>query len=145
MPKRRLRGVAWLARAKVRRLAASWLSGLTQLNPFPGFCSQPGHHTLLLLLSIILSLFLLLNIPSPTPTDMIRSILRPARSAFLSTSSAAQRRLASSLVFLEHKNGKLNDGSLSAVTAAKKLDGDAAGIVVGTKADVDGVLDQVKK
>jgi electron transfer flavoprotein alpha subunit len=76
---------------------------------------------------------------------MIRSLLRPARSAFLSTSSAAQRRLASSLVFLEHKNGKLNDGSLSAVTAAKKLDGDAAGIVVGTKADVDGVLDEVKK
>jgi len=56
-----------------------------------------------------------------------------------------QCRSASSLVFLEHKDGKLNDSSLHAVTAAKSVDGETSGIVVGTQADVDGVLEQVKK
>jgi electron transfer flavoprotein alpha subunit len=74
---------------------------------------------------------------------MLRSGLRTARSACLY--SFAQRRLASSLVLLEHKGGKLNESSLSAVTAAKKLDGETAGIVVGSKAEVDGILEQVKK
>ncbi|WWD22049.1 hypothetical protein CI109_106537 [Kwoniella shandongensis] len=74
----------------------------------------------------------------------VRAALRTSRlSAPLS--SLAQRRLASSLVYLEHKGGKLNDSSLNAVTAAKTLGGDLAGIVVGSKADVDGVLDEVKK
>lgn len=54
--------------------------------------------------------------------NMLRNALRPAtlsRSLF----SAQQSRFASSLVYLEHKGGKLNDSSLSAVTAAKKVDG----------------------
>lgn len=59
-----------------------------------------------------------------TPHTMLplRSALRattPARRLF-----ALSRRDASSLILLEHKNGKLNDSSLSAVTAAQKLDGD---------------------
>ncbi|KAK1926375.1 hypothetical protein DB88DRAFT_481612 [Papiliotrema laurentii] len=73
----------------------------------------------------------------------LRSTLRFASSS--SRLFSLSRRNASSLVLLEHKAGKLNDSSLSAVTAAKKLDGDAAGIVIGSKADVDGVLEQVKK
>jgi hypothetical protein len=40
----------------------------------------------------------------------------PVRRSF-----ALSQRYASSLVLLEHKNGKLNDSSLSAVTAARKL------------------------
>ncbi len=39
-------------------------------------------------------------------------------------SSFSQHRFASSLVFLEHKGGKLNDSSLNAVTAAKQVEGD---------------------
>ncbi|KAI9635476.1 uncharacterized protein MKK02DRAFT_27136 [Dioszegia hungarica] len=75
---------------------------------------------------------------------MLRNALRPAtlsRSLF----SAQQSRFASSLVYLEHKGGKLNDSSLSAVTAAKKVDGNAAGILVGSKSDVDSVLSEAKK
>lgn len=41
-------------------------------------------------------------------------------------STAAQRRLASTLVFLEQKGGKLDDGSLAAVTAAKSIGGDVS-------------------
>jgi electron transfer flavoprotein alpha subunit len=53
---------------------------------------------------------------------MIRTAVRPAA---LSRHIAAvqQARFASSLVYLEHKGGKLNDNSLSAVTAAKQVDG----------------------
>lgn len=92
------------------------------------------------------------------------SALRAAR-----LSTVAQRRLASTLVFLEQKGGKLNNGSLSAVTAAKSIGGDVSimlsegskgteqsernvltseqvsGVVVGSKADIDGVLEEVKK
>ncbi|ORY26893.1 DHS-like NAD/FAD-binding domain-containing protein [Naematelia encephala] len=76
---------------------------------------------------------------------MLRAAVRPLRaSAFSSSSKVQQWRLASSLVFLEHKGGKLNDSSLSAVTAAKTL-GDTAGIVIGSKADVDGVVGEAKK
>ncbi|WVW78748.1 hypothetical protein I302_100709 [Kwoniella bestiolae CBS 10118] len=73
---------------------------------------------------------------------LVRAALRTSR---LSSLAATQRRLASSLVFLEHKNGKLNDSSLNAVTAAQSLGSDTAGIVVGSKSDVDGVLEEVKK
>jgi electron transfer flavoprotein alpha subunit len=55
---------------------------------------------------------------------LLRQPLRIARTAQLS--ALAQRRLASSLVFLEHKGGKLNDSSLHAVTAAQKVDGEVS-------------------
>lgn len=55
---------------------------------------------------------------------MLRTALRPVSRSFASTS--LQSRFASSLVYLEHKNGKLNDSSLSAVTAAKKVDGNVS-------------------
>lgn len=74
---------------------------------------------------------------------LLRTAARTARASAFST--AAQRRLASSLVFLEQKGGKLSDASLCAVTAAKSVGGDVSGIVVGSKADVDGVLEEVKK
>lgn len=58
---------------------------------------------------------------------MLRSTIRVSRSLHLSSSSSSvQSRLASSLVFLEHKGGKLNDSSLNAVTAAKSLDGEVS-------------------
>jgi len=50
-----------------------------------------------------------------------RSALRATRPA---TRTLFSQRFASSLVFLEHKGGKLNDSSLNAVTAASKVDGE---------------------
>lgn len=53
-----------------------------------------------------------------------QSVLRAAR-----LSTAAQRRFASTLVFLEQKGGSLNAGSLSAVTAAKSIGGDVSSML----------------
>ncbi|ORX34362.1 hypothetical protein BD324DRAFT_635573 [Kockovaella imperatae] len=75
----------------------------------------------------------------------VASASRLSRSLTASTSTASSQRFASSLVFLEHKGGKLNDSSLSAVTAAQAIDSNASGIVIGSKKDVDGVLEQAKK
>lgn len=47
-------------------------------------------------------------------------------------SSAALRRLASTLAILEQKDGKLNHGSLSAITAAKQIGGPIHGFVAGS-------------
>ncbi len=60
--------------------------------------------------------------------SLLRSTL-PATS-FLrfasSTSSRQARRHASSVVLIEHKGGKMNEGVLNAVTAAKGLGGDVS-------------------
>jgi electron transfer flavoprotein alpha subunit len=59
---------------------------------------------------------------------LFRSAARTSRIASSSLSTLSQRRLASSLVFLEQKGGKLNDGSLTAVTAAQQVGGDVSGL-----------------
>lgn len=51
-------------------------------------------------------------------------------SAFFSP--AALRRLASTLAILEQREGKLNHGSLSAITAAQKVGGPVHGFVAGS-------------
>lgn len=61
---------------------------------------------------------------------MIRNALRPATSSSRTFSALQQSRFASSLVFLEHKGGKLNDSSLSAVTAAKQVDANVSIYVI---------------
>lgn len=53
-----------------------------------------------------------------------------APSAFLRP--AVLRRLASTLAILEQREGKLNHGSLSAITAAKKVGGPVHGFVAGS-------------
>lgn len=57
---------------------------------------------------------------------MLRTAFRYISRPLASASTASQSRFASSLVYLEHKGGKLNDSSLSAVTAAKKVDGNVS-------------------
>lgn len=48
------------------------------------------------------------------------------------TNPAALRRLLSVLAVLEQRDGKLNAGSLSAITAGKKLGGSVHGFVAGS-------------
>ncbi|KAJ7593997.1 DHS-like NAD/FAD-binding domain-containing protein [Mycena floridula] len=50
-----------------------------------------------------------------------------------------------SLVFIEHNQGVIDSGSLSAVTAAEQLGGKITGLVVGDKEHVQSVVDQVKR
>lgn len=56
---------------------------------------------------------------------LYRSALRASR-AFTPRLALSHSRLVSSLVFLEHKAGKLSEASLSAVTAAKTLGNDVS-------------------
>ena len=49
------------------------------------------------------------------------------------------------LVFLEHRGGVLESGSLSALTAAEQLGGEISALVVGSAEHVPNVVDQVKK
>ncbi len=49
------------------------------------------------------------------------------------------------LVFLEHRAGILESGSLSALTAAEQLGGEISALVVGSAEHVPSVVDQVKK
>ncbi|CAK7211524.1 Electron transfer flavoprotein alpha-subunit [Sporothrix bragantina] len=69
-----------------------------------------------------------------------RAIAGPARQQVRSASLA---RLLSSLAILEQRNGQLSAGSLSAVTAAKKLGGSVHAFVAGS--GVKAVADEVAK
>ncbi|EXF78848.1 electron transfer flavoprotein domain-containing protein [Colletotrichum fioriniae PJ7] len=57
--------------------------------------------------------------------------------------SASRRSLLSTLAILEQREGQLNHGSLSAITAAKKLGGSIHGFVAGSK--IKGVADEAAK
>ncbi|OHF03385.1 electron transfer flavoprotein domain-containing protein [Colletotrichum orchidophilum] len=54
--------------------------------------------------------------------------------------TASRRDLLSTLAVLEQREGKLNHGSLSAITAAKKLGGSIHGFVAGS--NIKGVADE---
>ncbi|KAH7888703.1 DHS-like NAD/FAD-binding domain-containing protein [Phlebopus sp. FC_14] len=49
------------------------------------------------------------------------------------------------LVFLEHSQGELDSGSLSALTAATQLGGKVTGLIVGGPDQVPGVLEKAKR
>ncbi|KAG6900493.1 hypothetical protein C0993_009803 [Termitomyces sp. T159_Od127] len=49
------------------------------------------------------------------------------------------------LVFLEHRQGVLDSGSLSALTAAEQLGGKVTGLVVGAPEHVQGIVEKAKK
>lgn len=64
-------------------------------------------------------------------SQVSRSVLRQARPQFRAKSLSQLQRLLSTLAVLEQNNGVLNMGSLSAVTAAKKLGGPITAFVAG--------------
>ncbi|KAH6635193.1 hypothetical protein B0J18DRAFT_40399 [Chaetomium sp. MPI-SDFR-AT-0129] len=72
-----------------------------------------------------------------------RPTLRNATTSTLFQSPAALRRLLSALAILEQREGKLNTGSLSAVTAAQKLGGSVHGFVAGSS--IKSVADEAAK
>ncbi|KAF5312912.1 hypothetical protein D9619_002552 [Psilocybe cf. subviscida] len=49
------------------------------------------------------------------------------------------------LVFLEHRGGVIDAGSLSALSAAEKLGGEVSALVVGSSDHVQGVVEKAKK
>jgi electron transfer flavoprotein alpha subunit len=49
------------------------------------------------------------------------------------------------LVLLEHREGNIDSGSLSAITAAQALGGQVTGLIIGSPEEVKGVVDKAKK
>jgi hypothetical protein len=49
------------------------------------------------------------------------------------------------LVFLEHRAGKLDAGSLSALTAARQLGGEVTGLILGAPDEVKSAVESAKK
>ena len=49
------------------------------------------------------------------------------------------------LVFLEHRSGNIESGSLSALTAAEQLGGKVTGLVIGGPDQVQPIVEQAKK
>ena len=85
------------------------------------------------LFSLVRSLFFLYtpSIAIIMLSQVSRSVLRQARPQFRAQSLSQLQRLLSTLAVLEQNNGVLNMGSLSAVTAAKKLGGPITAFVAG--------------
>ncbi|KAI8929424.1 DHS-like NAD/FAD-binding domain-containing protein [Entophlyctis helioformis] len=65
---------------------------------------------------------------------LVRHAVRPQASS--------ARRLLSTLVVVEHKDGKINAGTLNAVSAAVKLGGPVTAFVAGSAATADAVAKQ---
>jgi electron transfer flavoprotein alpha subunit len=72
-----------------------------------------------------------------------RTQLRPRSGPAPVASLSAIARLLSSLAILEQRDGKLNHGSLGAVTAAQKLGGSITGFVAGS--NIKGVAEEAAK
>ena len=83
------------------------------------------------------------------PHQLRARLTQPTTSPLASFSPAALRRLASTLAVLEQREGKLNHGSLSAITAAKKIGGPVHAFVAGSSikpvADEAATADGVEK
>lgn len=70
----------------------------------------------------------------------LRVAMRPWAQRFYSTASAP-----SALLYIEHRSGSIETGSLSALTAAKQLGGSVTGVVVGTPGEVENVAEKATK
>lgn len=77
------------------------------------------------------------------------SSLRLRKPVSLSSSRAYATEASSSaskvLLFLEHRDGKLNPGSLNALSAATSLGGDIVGLVTGEAQSAAKIADAAKK
>ena len=72
-----------------------------------------------------------------------RTQLRPRTGPTPIGSLSALARLLSSLAVLEQRDGKLNHGSLGAITAARKLGGSITGFVAGS--NIKAVAEEAAK
>ncbi|KNZ73652.1 putative electron transfer flavoprotein subunit alpha, mitochondrial [Termitomyces sp. J132] len=73
---------------------------------------------------------------------MLRRSIFPTRALSRSYATTTHPH---ALVFLEHRQGVLDSGSLSALTAAEQLGGKVTGLVVGAPEHVQGVVEKARK
>jgi hypothetical protein len=85
---------------------------------------------------------------APFPNTMFRlsahRALRPAAARLPFARTYTTPAGTHALVLIEHRNGALDSGSLSALTAAQALGGEVTGLVVGGEEDVKTAVDQAK-
>ena len=74
---------------------------------------------------------------------MLRTRAFACHRAFIRTYTTS--RLPHALIFLEHRSGVIEPGSLSALTAAEQLGGQVTGLIVGGPDEVQGIVDKAKK
>lgn len=84
----------------------------------------------------------MLSQASRSALRQLRTQIITSRSTPVTTLSALSRFL-SSLAILEQREGKLNHGSLSAVTAAQKLGGSITGFLAGS--NIKAVAEEAAK
>ena len=76
-------------------------------------------------------------------------LLRPLRAQRLALknlrSFASSSSPVHSLLFIEHRSGDVEAGTLSALTAASELGGKVTGLVVGAPGEVEGIVEKVKQ
>lgn len=58
---------------------------------------------------------------------------------------ASSTGAAHALVFVEHNNGSINPGSLSALTAAQNLGGQVSLLIVGNDESLSDVVDKARR
>lgn len=75
---------------------------------------------------------------------MFRLFSRPARTLVLSRTYATGSS-PHALVFIEHRGGIIESGSLSALTAAEQLGGKVTGLIVGAPEEVKQAVEKAKK
>ena len=76
---------------------------------------------------------------------LIRTSSLFCRRALLYRSYATDTGSPHALVFLEHTDGAISAGSLSALTAAQKLGGQVSALIVGSPERVPSVVDKAKR
>lgn len=74
---------------------------------------------------------------------MLRTLSTFSRREFVRTYATAASPHA--LVFLEHRAGVIDSGSLSALSAAEQLGGEVSALVVGSSDHVQSVVEKAKK
>lgn len=76
---------------------------------------------------------------------------RSVRTTTLQAVRNAQLRYAStaggpsSLLLIEHNAGKIDAGSLSALTAASQMGGEVTGLIVGSPEEIKPIIEKAKK
>jgi electron transfer flavoprotein alpha subunit len=79
------------------------------------------------------------------PTLLLsRRVLSPSLRRRYAT-PASPTGAAHALVLVEHHDGSINPGSLSALTAAQNLGGQVSLLIVGNEENLPGIVDKAKK
>jgi len=114
----------------------------------PATCSQPNHWSARNFYIFGTQTSVRCQNPADTHIGLLNFTMLRTSSRLCRTALTRSYAIAGSphaLVFLEHRDGVIDSGSLSALSAAEKLGGQVSGLVVGNSEHVPGVVDKAKQ